>query len=329
MPLQKRHPITRRLASASLVAAAVSFATGIRAAPAPVRLLTGFAPGASLDLLARLLAQELPGELGRPVVVENRTGASGRIANEALKNSAPDGATLLLAPIATLSIFPHAFGDRLRYDPFRDFVPVAHVARFQIAFAVGQNVAASSLREYVTLAKRDPLVCSFGSPAVGSIPHFLGLSLARMAGIELVHVPYRGAALAVGALAKGEIAAVASAASDLVTPASSGAARLLAIASKQRSPAMPQVPTFLESGYDLVGEGGYGMFLPAGTPADVVDQIGGATLRALTSNALRGRLESLGLELSGLGGTQLAAIVRADYERWGPTVRASGISLTD
>lgn len=295
----------------------------------PLRLLTGFPAGATLDVLARLLADEMKSELGRPVVVDNRTGASGRIANEALKSAAPDGATLLIAPIATLSIFPHSFGGALRYDPFRDFAPVAHIARFPIGFGVGRHVPADTLAEFVALARREPAMRTYGSSAMGSIPHFLGLKFARAAGIELSHVPYRGAAQAMAGLAGGEIAALAAAATDVGLMAASGQARLLATAGRRRAPAFPHVPTFQEAGYDIEGEGSYALFLPAGTPVEVVQRTGAAALAALKRPTVRKRLDQLGLEPTGLGPVELAAIVRADHDHWGPTVRASGLVLTD
>ncbi|MBA3773246.1 MAG: ABC transporter substrate-binding protein [Ramlibacter sp.] len=295
----------------------------------PLRLLTGFPPGASLDTVARVFAEELKNELGRPVIVESKAGASGRIANETLKSAQPDGNMLLLAPVATLSIFPHAFGGTLRYDPFRDFAPVAHVARFPIGFAVGKSVPAETLAEYAALAKRDPAARNYGSSAAGSISHFLGLMFARSAGVDLVHVPYRGAAFAMNALTAGEIAAVAVSASDIAPLAASGNARLLATAGRQRSPAFPQVPTFREAGYNIEGEGAYALFLPAGAAPELVSRVSAAALRALRQPPLRRKLETSGLEPTGFGPTQLAAIVKSDYDHWGPTVRASGFVLND
>ncbi len=321
--------IGRRQAIAAVAALALLPLQDAFAQERPVRLLTGFPAGATLDLVARALADEMRAELGRPIVVENRAGASGRIANEALKSAAPDGSTLLVAPVATLSIFPHAFGSALRYDPFKDFTPVAHVARFPIGFGVGRHVPAQTLAEFVALARRDPAMRHYGSSAVGSIPHFLGLMFARAAGIELAHVPYRGAAQAMTALAGGEIAALAVAASDIGLMTAGGNARLLATAGRRRSPAFPTVPTFREAGYDIEGEGSYALFLPAGAPAEVVQRVSAAATQALGRPAARRRLEQLGLEPTGLGPVELAAIVRADYEHWGPTVRGSGLVLTD
>lgn len=227
-----------------------------------IRLVLGFPAGASADLLTRLTGEHMRESLRQPLIVENRTGAGGQIANEAVKNAAPDGLTLLMTPVATMSIYPHSYPG-LRYDPFRDFEPVAHLASFQLGLGVSTKVPASTLAEYVALVRKDAKAGYYASAAAGSIPHFLGVMFARAAGVEMVHVPYKGTANVLQALASGEISAASTPASDIGTLVRSGKTRLLATAGAQRSRAFPDVPTFRESGYDIEGTGWYALFAPA------------------------------------------------------------------
>jgi tripartite-type tricarboxylate transporter receptor subunit TctC len=262
--------------------------------------------------------------LGRPVIVENRAGAGGRIANETVKAAPPDGTTLLMTPVATMSIYPHSFAGSLRYDPFRDFAPVAQTSTFQLGLGVGASVPARTLAEYVELVKKDPKMGFYASASAGSIPHFLGVMFARAAGIELTHVPYKGTAPAMQAIAAGEIAAVSTLVADIAALVKSGKARLLATAGTRRSTALPDVPTFKEAGYDMEGEGWYGLFAPAGTPQAVVDRLAGAVIAAVRDPVVRQKLETMGLDPTGLGPAPFAAVMKADYDKWGPVIRASG-----
>jgi tripartite-type tricarboxylate transporter receptor subunit TctC len=283
----------------------------------------GFPAGASSDLLTRLLADQMRSSLGRAVIVENRTGAGGQIASEAVKSAAPDGNTLLMTPVATMSIYPHTYA-RLRYDPFNDFEPLAHLANFQLALGVSARLPAATLAEYVALVKKDPNAGYYASASAGSIPHFFGVMFARTAGIEMTHVPYKGTAQVLQALAAGEIAAATTLAADIGALARAGKARILATTGAARSPAFPDVPTFRESGYDIEGTGWYGLFAPAATPAATVARLSAAAIDAMRAPAVRSRLENLGVEPTGLGPRELAAVMKRDYERWGPVIKASG-----
>jgi tripartite-type tricarboxylate transporter receptor subunit TctC len=288
-----------------------------------IRIVLGFPAGASSDLLTRLLADQMRVTLGQAVIVENRTGAAGQIANEAVKGAAPDGTTLLMTPVATMSIYPHSYAS-LRYDPFRDFEPIAHLASFQLALGVTAKIPASTLAEYVALVKKDPKAGYYASAAPGSIPHFFGVMFARAAGIEMTHVPYKGTAQVLQALAAGEIAAASALAADIGALARSGKARILATTGAHRSPTFPDVPTFKESGYDIEGSGWYALFAPARTPAATVQRLARAAIDAMRAATVRQRLGSLGVEPTGLAPQELAAIMKRDYERWGQVIKASG-----
>ena len=310
------------LLGAALVALAAAFPAA--AQQGALRIVLGFPAGATADILSRLLAEHMRGTLGRPVIVENKVGAGGQIANEVVKAAAPDGNTLLVTPVATMAIFPHSYAGRLRYDPFNDFAPVAHLSNFQLGLGVASSVPAKNLAEYVAAVKKDPKLGFYASAAAGSIPHFFGVMFGRAAGIELTHVPYKGTAPAMQALAAGDVSAISTVAADVGTLVRSGKARLLAVSGEKRAAAFPDVPTFKESGYDLVALPWYAMFARAGTPQAEIDKSAKAAIAAMHDQALRARLEQMGLEPTGLGPQELASILKADYEKWGPPIRASG-----
>jgi tripartite-type tricarboxylate transporter receptor subunit TctC len=319
--------LTRRAAlGGATLLAAVAQAPATKADEQPLRIVLGFPPGASSDTVTRLIAEKMRVALGRPVVVENKPGASGIVAAMAVKSAAPDGNTLLMTPLANMVAFPHSYA-KLDYDPFKDYVPVAQVAAFQIAFGIGPNVPAKTLAEYVALAKTGGTYANFASAAVGSLPHFFGLLFAKTAGIELTHVPYKGTASVLQALLAGEIPAAVLPIADLGTLAQSGKGRILATSGAKRAPQYPDVPTFKESGYDIEGSAWYALFAPAGTPADIVDRLARAAIDAVRQPDVRQRIEPLGLEATGLGPAELAAILKADDAKWGPIIRASGFRV--
>ncbi|MBS0219346.1 MAG: ABC transporter substrate-binding protein [Proteobacteria bacterium] len=315
--------LSRRALLGCAVVTAAGGAAPVQAQDVPLRILLGFPPGASSDTVTRLIADKMRVSLGRSVVVENKPGAGGIIANMAAKAAAPDGNTLLMTPLATMVAYPHSYS-KLEYDPFRDYVPVAHVAAFQLAFGVGAEVPAKTLADYVALARKGGPYANFASAAVGSLPHFFGLLFAKTAGLDLVHVPYKGTASVLQALVAGEIPAAVLPISDLGSLARANKARILASSGAKRSPQYPDVPTFKESGYDIEGSAWYALFAPAGTPKEAVDTLSAAAIAAAHAPDLRQRLDPLGLEATGLGPADLAAIMKADDARWGPIIRASG-----
>lgn len=312
---------------------AALFAILLLAAPAAaqektLKFLLGYPPGASSDLLTRLLAERMRPLLGMNTIVENRTGAGGIVGTEAAAKSPPDGLTLLLSPLAPMVAFPHSHGAAIRYDPFKDFEPVAHISNFQLAMVVSAELPAKNVAEYVALVKKDPKAGDYASAAAGSLPHYLGVMFAKAAGIPMTHVPYRGTAPALQALIAGEVKAGMFVLSDALTTVRSGKARLLAVAGAQRSPLTPEVPTFKELGYDLEASAWYALFAPAGTPKDAIERYAKAAIEVVRAPDVRQRLEQMGLEPTGLGPAELAKILRADYDRWGPVIKASGFKPT-
>ncbi len=312
------------IASAALAAAPGAHAqAGSRQ---PLRVLVPLPPGSTSDVVARLIAEQLGEGGGPPVVVDNRAGASGRIAVEALKASAPDGRTLLLTPVAVPVIIPIVFKDA-GFDPAKDLAPVTQVATFEYALAVAADHPPRDLIGFVTWARAHPKQANFGTPGAGSIPHFLGTTLGRAAGIELTHVAYKGVTSLETELLGGQIPAGVSALSDFVPLHRAGKLRILAVASERRSPLVPAVPTFREQGYPSVeAVGWHGVFAPAGTPRAAIDSLSGAIVAALQAPELRRKFAALGIDPTGTTPEQLAAIIAADTARWRALVAASGFS---
>lgn len=306
----------------ALLAGGARAATGTSA---PVRIVVGYVAGATIDTLARRLAARMAAVLGRGVMVENRPGASGRLANEFVRAAPADGQTLLLTPSATMAIFPHSHAGQIRYDPLQDFVPVAHLCRFQTGLAVGRSVPVTNLAEYLDWVRADPQRHGFyASAATGSTSHFIFVMLARAAGLQLTHVPYQGTAAAMRALVSGEVAALATGMGDLRGLAQSGGVRVLAINGDERDAVLADVPTFRELGYDLVSTSWYALFARTGLPAQSVDRLSSAAQDAMGDPQLRRFLVELGLEPTGWGPEELTAVLVSDHERWGRLIRATG-----
>jgi tripartite-type tricarboxylate transporter receptor subunit TctC len=314
------------LLSAAVAVGAPSLADAQSRAKQPLRIIVPIPTGGQSDVVARLVAEALRERLGQPVVVENRPGASGRIAVDALRSAAADGATLLFAPIAVPVLVPLVFKD-VSYDPQKDFAPVSQVATYGFAFAVAADHPAQTLPEFVAWAKANSARATFGTPGAGSVPHFLGVMLRQAAGIELVHVAYKGAAPAEAEVLSGQIAAVASGLWDLVPLHRAGRLRILASAGAERSPLLPTVPTFREQGYPAIeATGWHGVYAPAGTPPPVIDQLSAAIVAAVRTPDLGEKFAALGLEPTGTTPEVLASITVDDIKRWRPIVKAAGFT---
>jgi len=290
----------------------------------PVKLLVGFAPGGSADLAARLLADRIKDDLKQTVVVENRPGAGGRLVAEAVKNAPADGSVVMLTPIVVTVLAPMVFS-KLPYDPLADFAPVAQVANFQFALSVNANHPAKNMKDLVAWYKANPAKANFGSPAPGSLPHFFGVMISKGAGIDLVHVPYNGGAPMMNALMGEQITAAIDTLVEQVELHRTGRVRILATSGTSRSPLLPDVPTFTESGLAGVeGTAWFGVYAPAKTPEATVRQINAAINKALANGDLRERLTKLGLEPAGGSAADLGARMAQDTARWAPIVKASG-----
>jgi len=326
------HVSRRRLATAAAGSLALSALPALpaRAQPLPdtARILAGFAPGGTVDVTARRVGDRLRDVAAKSVIVENRTGAGGQIALSGLKTAAPDGTTIALTPMSMLGIYPHTYR-KLPYDPVTDFVPVSQAVRFDFGFAVGPAVPASvrGVRDFVAWAKANPKDAAFGSPAAGSVPHFVGELLSRTAGVELRHAPYRGTQPAILDMMGGAVAAVSGPVGEFPQHLQTGKARLLATSGPTRNRFAPTVPTFAEQGFaDMVYDEWFGFFAPAKTPTEVVARLSAGIGTALAAPEVVESLATMGLEPAPSTPAALAALLAKDTARWGPIVKAIGFT---
>ena len=295
----------------------------LRAQGGPIRILVGFPAGGTIDVVARVLAERIKDDLGAPVVIESKVGAGGQIAAQVLKTAAPDGRTLMLAPDHTMVIVPLTLKEP-GYDPLRDMVAVAQVARYIGAFAVAANVPAKNFTEYLAWARANPASANIGIPAPGSKPHFGMLALARETGAKLTTVPYKGSAPLVQDLLGGQIAAGTTALGDFLDHHAAGKLRIIGVIDPRRVALIPEVPTFLEQGYKIDLNYWLGMFAPAGTPAPLVERINAALGKALANPEVRERMTKIVFEPAFGSPAQLTALMQADARYWEPLVKASG-----
>ncbi|MBX9774565.1 MAG: Bug family tripartite tricarboxylate transporter substrate binding protein [Xanthobacteraceae bacterium] len=287
------------------------------------RIVFPFAAGGQGDALTRLVAENLRQATGRQYIVENRTGAGGRLGVQAVKAAAPDGSTLLMVPIAPMSVYPHVY-DKLGYDPVADFTPISQVATFDFALAVARSVPATSLTELIAWIKANPGKGTYGSPSPGTLPHFFGVEFGRIAGLDLTHVSYRGSAAAITDLVSGHLPVAISSTSDLAEHHRNGTVRILATTDRQRSQVVPGVPTFKEAGFAIEGVSWYALYAPAKTPGDMADRIAAAIAEMLRPAQARERLLTLGLVATATTPAQLRDIQKSDLEYWGPIIARSG-----
>lgn len=294
--------------------------------PDTARILVGFPPGGAPDLISRRLAEQLTGKLARAVIVDNRPGAGGRIAVDIARQSPADGLTLLLNPAGVLTINPHTY-KKLNYDPFKDFAPVSLAAVIDFGFGVGPAVPAEvkDLAGFAVWAKANAGKVSYGSPAAGAPPHFVGDALGRALGLEMTHVPYRGGAPALNDLMGGQLTAVVLTLGDMVQHAKAGKLRLLASSGPARSKFAPQVPTFAEQKVmGLEQRDWFGVYIAGVPSAEVIARVGPVVRAALGSPDYSQALAVGGIEAASSSSQELDRLAHSDLERWAPIVKASG-----
>ena len=294
------------------------------------RILYGFPPGSSGDIAVRRIAEHLGGTAyaKNAALVENRSGAGGRIALEALKAAPADGSVLALTPMSTTAIYPHVYR-RLAYDPVADIVPVSMAAMAHHGLAVGPLVPAgvTSVKSFLAWARANAELAHYGSPGAGSTPHFLGALLGLRQGVEMRHVPYRGSVPGVTDLVGGQIAAMLTPVGDFLAFHCAGKLRVLASSGRARLPFAPDVPTFAEQGFgDLTTEEWFGFYAPARSPAPALAAANAAINAALKEPAMAASLAAVGLLPQGGTAEEMARSQRAEYERWGPLVKRIGFT---
>ena len=322
---------TRRLLLGGAVAALAMPRHGVATTLDRVaRLLVGFPPGGASDLVARLLAERLSGTYAPQVVVENRPGAAARLAIEAVKTAAPDGTTLLFSPDSMFAIYPHIYRRTLRYDGLTDFIPVSGVTQFGFGWAVASGHPARNWPEFVAWAKQQAEPVAYATPAAGSTPHFFAEQCAQTFGFRLNHVAYRGMGPAYPDLFAGRLMAGVTVLGDLAEQQKGGHLRILASSAPRRSPKLSEVPAMTEHGHpELVAEEQFGVLMPAGTPAPLVQALHGAIVDALRLPAMREALDRMDQSPLGSRPDEFVAFIKAERDRWGPIVAATGYTVEE
>lgn len=327
--LQTLREMLSVLAIGSVFALGLSHSAALRAQswPAkPVRLVVPYTPGAGTDTIARILAQKVGESLGQQVVIDNRPGAGGTIGTEIVAKSPPDGYTLLFAPTSH-AINPGIY-PRLGYDTQKDFAPISVVASLPVVLAVEPSVQATSVKELVALAKSKPGQLTMASSGNGTVFHLTGELFKEAAGINVVHVPFKGGAPAVAALLGGQVSMTFETSVTLLPHIRSGKLRALGVAGAKRIALLPDVPTLGESGYpSILAENWYGLYAPAGTPKEVIARLYGELDRTIHSPDVREKLAAQGAEIREYTPDQTAAFLAAETAKWGNVIKASGAKI--
>jgi tripartite-type tricarboxylate transporter receptor subunit TctC len=291
----------------------------------PIRLIAPAPPGSPVDIRARWVAEKLAPAIGQPVVVENKAGAGGNIGTEAAARSAADGYTLVIVHHGTMAVNPHIYA-RPGYDPVADFAPIIRLLESVLMLAVHPQVPAHSVADLLRLARQQPGKLSFGSSGIGTPPHMAAELLRKMAGIDVQHVPYKGATPALTDLVAGRLAFTIDSFTMQLPQVKAGKLRALAVTGVKRVAAAPDVPTVAESG--LAGyeyRSWMGVAAPAGTPKEIIARLNTELVRALNTAEARDWFHAQGAEIVADAPEEFAALIRAEYARWGAIIREAGI----
>lgn len=324
MTVQRRQLIRHFLQASAALTLCASFGLAQAENLKPIRLLVGFPPGGGSDAIARVLAEKLKDELGVPVVVDNKPGAGGQIAAQALKAAPADGSVLFVSHDHTISILPQVMKNP-GFDPAQDFVPVAGFASFVNAWAVSGGTPAKSFNDYVAWVRQQGGKSAAGIPAPASTPEFLVKLVGQKYKLDLVAAPYRGSAPMMADMLGNQIAAGVGSVPDFIENHKAGKLRVVAVLGKNRQAAMPDVPTFSELGLPgLEDLPYYGVFAPTGTPKAFIDSFGQALQKVLAMSDVHQHLTQMGLTVGFMSSTQLSQRERAYSQVWAKLIKDSG-----
>ena len=291
----------------------------------PIRLITLTSAGGALDLLARTLAQRLTEQMGQPVVVENRTGAGGNIGADVVAKAAPDGYTIGMCTASTHGINPSLYGAKMPFDAIRDFAPITIAAQMSNIVVVNPSLPVANVAELVAYARANPGKLSFGSAGSGTTQHLSGELFNMVAGVNMIHVPYRGAAAAVPDLISGQLQLMFVSIADGITHVRAGKLRAIAVTSAKRAGALPELATIAEQGYPSFNVSvWFGLVAPAQTPRDIVNRYNREIATALAQPEVKERLSKLGMDLGTMSPEQFAGFIREEIDKWSKVVKASG-----
>ena len=319
-------PLLRFAAVAAVFTLALSNVVAQAYPTKPIRFVSPYAPGGGTDILARLIGQKLSGSLGQPVVIDNRPGAGGVIGTEIVVRSPPDGYTLMLASPSPIVVAPHLHKN-LAYDPLKDLAPITLISIVPAILAVHPGLPAKSLKEFVALAKSKPGQLAFSSSGNGGTGHLAGEMLKMMAGVDMVHVPYKGTGPATTAVLSGEVSTSFGNMISLLPHVKSSKLRALAVTTPKRSPVMPDLPTVAETLPGYSAGPWYGVLAPAGTPATVINRLNQEIVKILRSPEVKENMSGEGADAIGSSPAEFAAHLRAETERWGKVVRQTRMKI--
>ncbi len=292
---------------------------------APGRIVVGLAAGGSNDLVARELAERLRIITSDSYVVENKTGATQRLALGEVKRSAPDGRTLLLATNSPFSILPAVYGDKVGYDPVKDFTPIARVVTFDNGVAIGPMVTnGQTFADYVAWCKANPSQASFGTPGAGTASHFIGVMIGKSIGIPLAHVPYRGGSPAQADIIGGHLPMLINGLADMMENHKGGKLKVVAVTGAARSPLLPEAPTLKELGIDIAAVTGVDIYGPAGMDPTLVKRLNAALVQAVNTPETREKFLQYGLTIAPSSPEELAQMQQQEMKMWMEPVKASG-----
>ena len=313
----------REFIAGSLALSAVTKGGAARAQSGPLtKIIFPFAAGGSGDMLCRQLAQYLPPALDRNFIVENRTGADGLIGIRAVKGAAPDSTTVLVTTGPTMYLLPMV-ETTPSFDSAKDFVPVSQLARFEFVVAVSPSIGVADFKQLAAWIKANPSKASYGVPSSGTIPHFTGWQLGKALGAPMTHVAYRGSAPIINDMLGGHLPIGVTTLSDTITQHRAGGIRIVAVRGPTRSPFLSDVPTLKEAGVDLVADGWYGMWLPAGSSPDFARKLSSAAAEVLVRPEVKEKLNAVTLIPVGSTPEQLTDALAADTAFWQPIVKAT------
>ena len=326
--MNTRRDFVGRLAALTAAAAgAAPFPSFAQHQIKQAKIICGFPPGGTSDLLSRRLAERLTGNYANVVLVENKAGAAGQIAVTATKESNPDGSAMLVTPSSMLSIYPYVY-KALPYKPLVDVAPVSLAAMFNHAFGVGPAVPASvrTIRDFLTWAKAHPENANYGSPGSGSIPHLIGTLISKFSGIDLRHIPYRGSAPGIQELMGGQISAMSCPVGEFLPHLKTGRVRLLAISGLNRSPFVPDVPTLRQQGMPSSVREWFGVFLPWRAAPDVVRRAAAYLQPILGQQDLQVSMAQFGMEMQSSSPQALTDLLHSDAEEWRRLIKQIGFT---